>query len=151
MLEILRSLTITTSFLLQMDIDLLEAFLSQCVGPDQTSNTIPSQQLLPLVIGLGEMAAHAREHGNVWRPRYSVLGPFMARFVQVKFRSQGLFCVFVENVVSQLLNTGVLLNHLTALTPLILQALPGCSPEMLVRGVSALAHMQLSKEDLQGE
>jgi len=80
-----------------MDIDLLEAYLSHVVEPDHATTATPSpvppatkvaagvssSQLPAIVIGLGEMASHAREFGKAWRPRYSLLGPFMARFMQV--------------------------------------------------------------------
>jgi len=93
----------------QMDLDLLEAYLSHIIesgdaaprAPSSTQGPTPPlspspaspppanpglsspSQLCVLVTGLGAMAAHAAQHGSAWRPRSSLLGPFMARLLQV--------------------------------------------------------------------
>eukprot|EP00983_Pelagomonas_calceolata_P063638 1147821-Pelagomonas_calceolata.AAC.2 len=95
----------------QMDLDLLEAYLSHLIGPElppqspAAQNPAPSSsgsvelpstaapaagaatsapsQLCALVVGFGEAAGYARLHGNVWKPRSSLLGPFMAHFMQL--------------------------------------------------------------------
>lgn len=86
------------SLLLQMDIDLLEAFLSHHVGFDQATSPMlrpqasghdNASQLFELVKGLGKMAVHAQMHGTLWKPRYTALGPFLASFMQVGRKEGG--------------------------------------------------------------
>lgn len=78
--------------------DLLEAYLANLAEQQQqpagtaaaAAAAATPPQLCALLVGLGEMAERAQaQGGGTWRPRYTVLGPLMARVVQVRGRGCG--------------------------------------------------------------